>query len=129
MTFGVAVVLGTLAGSFAYAWSSGASAGKVLLRPPIPRNHVIGGILMGFGGVTAMGCTIGQGITGISTLALGSILVFFSIIAGAALTMKIQYSAHAQSKLAQSVDGIASRTMRFDAPTDRPVECASFLGG
>ena len=43
-----------------------------------------------FGGVTAMGCTIGQGITGVSTLALGSILVFFAIIAGAALTMKIQ---------------------------------------
>ena len=91
VTFGVAVVLGTLAGSFAYAifkrrfhWESFASAADT-------RNHVIGGVLMGFGGVTAMGCTIGQGITGVSTLALGSILVFFSIIAGAALTMKIQY--------------------------------------
>jgi uncharacterized protein len=91
MTFGVAVVLGTLAGAFAYAlfkrrfhWESFASAADT-------RNHVIGGVLMGFGGVTAMGCTIGQGITGVSTLALGSILVFFSIIAGAALTMKIQY--------------------------------------
>ncbi len=91
MTFGVAVVLGTLVGAFAYAifkrrfhWESFASAADT-------RNHVIGGILMGFGGVTAMGCTIGQGITGISTLALGSILVFFSIITGAAVTMKIQY--------------------------------------
>jgi uncharacterized membrane protein YedE/YeeE len=91
MTFGVAVVLGTLLGSFVYAlikrrfhWESFASAADT-------RNHVIGGVLMGFGGVCAMGCTIGQGITGVSTLALGSILVFFSIIAGAALTMKIQY--------------------------------------
>jgi len=91
VTFGVAVVLGTLAGSFAYAvakrrfhWESFASAADT-------RNHVIGGLLMGFGGVTAMGCTIGQGITGVSTLALGSFVVFFSIIAGAALTMKIQY--------------------------------------
>ena len=91
VTFGVAVVFGTLAGSFAYAlfkrrfhWESFASAADT-------RNHVIGGVLMGFGGVTAAGCTIGQGITGVSTLALGSILVFFSIIAGAALTMKIQY--------------------------------------
>src|SRR5579859_4512977 len=91
MTFGVMVVLGTFAGSFAYAtykrrfhWESFASAADT-------RNHVIGGVLMGFGGVTAMGCTIGQGITGVSTLALGSILVFFSIIAGAAATMKIQY--------------------------------------
>ena len=46
---------------------------------------------MGFGGVTAMGCTIGQGITGLSTLAVGSFLAFFSMIAGAAATMKVQY--------------------------------------
>ena len=54
-------------------------------------NKTIGGALMGFGGVLALGCTIGQGISGVSTLALGSILAFFSIVAGAALTMKIQY--------------------------------------
>jgi len=41
---------------------------------------------MGFGGILAMGCTIGQGLTGVSTLALGSFLALFSIIAGAALT-------------------------------------------
>ena len=46
---------------------------------------------MGFGGVLALGCTIGQGITGMSTLALGSILTFASIIFGSAMTMKIQY--------------------------------------
>ncbi len=46
---------------------------------------------MGIGGVLAMGCTIGQGITGVSTLALGSVLSLISIIFGSALTMKIQY--------------------------------------
>jgi len=46
---------------------------------------------MGFGGVTTLGCTIGQGISGFSTLALGSIISFFTIVAGAALTMKYQY--------------------------------------
>ena len=46
---------------------------------------------MGFGGIVALGCTIGQGITGFSTLALGSILTFSAIIAGAAATMKYQY--------------------------------------
>jgi len=54
-------------------------------------NHFIGAILMGFGGVLAMGCTIGQGITGVSTLALGSFLAVISIMFGSALTMKIQY--------------------------------------
>jgi uncharacterized membrane protein YedE/YeeE len=46
---------------------------------------------MGFGGVTAMGCTIGQGITGLSTLALGSVIALTGILAGAAITMKLQY--------------------------------------
>ncbi len=53
--------------------------------------HVIGAILMGFGGVLAMGCTIGQGITGTSTLAIGSFLALGAIILGSALTMKVQY--------------------------------------
>jgi uncharacterized membrane protein YedE/YeeE len=52
------------------------------------RDHIIGAVLMGFGGVTALGCTIGQGITGVSTLALGSFLALASIILGAAGTMK-----------------------------------------
>jgi hypothetical protein len=54
-------------------------------------NHVLGGALMGIGGVLAMGCTVGQAITGVSTLAVGSILAFFAIVIGASGTMKYQY--------------------------------------
>jgi len=46
---------------------------------------------MGFGGVLALGCTIGQGITGVSTLAVGSFLALFAIVFGCAITMKVQY--------------------------------------
>ena len=46
---------------------------------------------MGFGGTLAMGCTVGQAITGVSTLAIGSILTFGAIFLGSALTMKVQY--------------------------------------
>jgi hypothetical protein len=53
--------------------------------------HIIGGLLMGIGGVLAMGCTIGQAVTGASTLAMGSFLTFFAIVFGSTLTMKIQY--------------------------------------
>ena len=53
--------------------------------------HVLGGLLMGFGGVLAIGCTIGQAVSGVSTLALGSFLTFASICLGSALTMKVQY--------------------------------------
>jgi hypothetical protein len=54
-------------------------------------NHVLGGALMGIGGVLAMGCTIGQAISGVSTLAVGSILAFLAIVIGASGTMKYQY--------------------------------------
>jgi hypothetical protein len=47
-------------------------------------------MLMGFGGVLAMGCTIGQGLSGVSTLALGSFISVAGIVAGAAATMKWQ---------------------------------------
>ena len=51
---------------------------------------MVGGVLMGFGGVTALGCTIGQGLTGISTLAVGSILTFAAIIAGCVAAVRYQ---------------------------------------
>ena len=54
-------------------------------------NHTVSGFLMGVGGVLAMGCTVGQGITGVSTLSLGSFLALGSIIFGSSLTMKIRY--------------------------------------
>ncbi len=53
-------------------------------------NHIVGGLLMGIGGVLGMGCTIGQGVSGASTLAIGSFMTMFAIMLGSALTMKVQ---------------------------------------
>jgi len=91
VTFGIASVLGVIAGSAAYALVSKSFRLESFRDAPDMLRHIVGGILMGFGGVVALGCTIGQGITGFSTLALGSILTFFAIVAGAAATMKVQY--------------------------------------
>ena len=91
MTFGIASALGVVAGSLAYALATRSFRLESFRDAEDLINHLIGGVLMGFGGVLALGCTIGQGLTGISTLALGSFLALFSIIAGAALTMRIQY--------------------------------------
>jgi uncharacterized protein len=91
LTFGIAATAGIIAGSFAYAIVSKTFRWEGLAGAEDTANHVIGGLLMGFGGVLALGCTIGQGLTGFSTLALGSILAFLAIVAGSALTMKIQY--------------------------------------
>ncbi|MGI9386979.1 MAG: YeeE/YedE thiosulfate transporter family protein, partial [Methyloligellaceae bacterium] len=47
------------------------------------RRHLLGAFLMGFGGVFALGCTVGQGMTGISTLSIGSPLALLGIFIGA----------------------------------------------
>jgi hypothetical protein len=91
VTFGIASVLGVVAGSFAYALASRTFRLESFRDANDLIAHLVGGTLMGFGGVLAMGCTIGQGLTGVSTLALGSFLAFFAIVAGAVVTMKIQY--------------------------------------
>jgi uncharacterized membrane protein YedE/YeeE len=91
VTFGIATVFGVGIGSFIYALATKSFRWEHFSSSQDMFRHIIGGTLMGFGGVTAMGCTIGQGITGVSTLSVGSLLAFFSIIAGAAITMKIQY--------------------------------------
>lgn len=91
VSFGVAAVCGVIAGSFAYAMASRSFRIEGFREAGDLANHMLGGVLMGFGGVCALGCTIGQGMSGFSTLALGSILTFFAIIAGAVATMKYQY--------------------------------------
>jgi uncharacterized membrane protein YedE/YeeE len=53
-------------------------------------HHIAGGVLMGFGGVTALGCTIGQGLSGMSTLSLGSFVAVAAIIGGAVAALRFQ---------------------------------------
>lgn len=91
VSFGVAAVVGIILGSLAYALASRTFRWEGFAGAEDTAMHVVGGLLMGFGGVTALGCTIGQGLTGFSTLALGSILAFLAIVAGSAATMKWQY--------------------------------------
>jgi len=90
VTFGIAGALGMIVGSGLMAlatrtfrWEGFSSVDDLV-------HHVIGGILMGFGGVTALGCTIGQGLSGLSTLALGSFLAFGAIIGGSVAALKYQ---------------------------------------
>jgi uncharacterized protein len=91
VTYGIASALGVIAGSAAYALATRTFRWEGFRDAEDTANHVVGGILMGFGGITALGCTIGQAISGFSTLALGSIMTFIAIVAGAAAAMKYQY--------------------------------------
>ena len=90
LTFGIAGVLGMIVGAAAMAIATKTFRWEGFSTTEDLVNHVVGGILMGFGGVTALGCTIGQGITGLSTLAIGSFLAFFSIVGGCLAALKYQ---------------------------------------
>jgi hypothetical protein len=89
LSFGIAVVGGTLLGSFVAALSSRTYRVEMFADRADLMRHVAGGALMGFGGVMAAGCTVGQGLTGIATLALGSLLAFAGIVAGAIAAVKV----------------------------------------
>ncbi|MDH5387008.1 MAG: YeeE/YedE family protein [Gammaproteobacteria bacterium] len=91
LTFGLLSVFGVILGSFIWSLISRSFRIEWFHDKKDFATHMVGAVLMGFGGVLALGCTIGQGITGVSTLALGSFLTLIAIIFGCALTMKIQY--------------------------------------
>ncbi len=91
LNFGVMAVLGVIAGSLLWTLFSRSFRIEWFSSFRDFVAHVVGAVLMGFGGTLAMGCTFGQAITGVSTLALGSMLTFGAIFLGSALTMKVQY--------------------------------------
>ena len=91
ITFGITVALGVIAGSFASAVATRTFRWEGFYSAEDTAMHIVGGILMGAGGVLATGCTIGQGITGLSTLAVGSIIATGGIVAGCWATLKVQY--------------------------------------
>jgi uncharacterized membrane protein YedE/YeeE len=90
ITIGVSAVLGMIAGSAAYALVAGKFRWEGFRDTEDTANHLVGAALMGFGGVTALGCTVGQGLSGVSTLAVGSFIAVAAIVAGAVLALKYQ---------------------------------------
>lgn len=88
LTFGVGSVFGVLAGAFCGSLIKGHFRWEACEDPRELKRQVLGSVLMGFGAVLAMGCTIGQGISAFSLLTLNAPIVFASIFAGAALGLR-----------------------------------------
>ena len=88
MRFSIALVLGVLLGGFISAVIGGRFAFSGFTNERSLSRYALGGVLMGFGGVTALGCTIGQGVTGVSTASPASIIALLAIVTGAAATMR-----------------------------------------
>lgn len=90
VTVGISTTLGMIAGSLVYALVTRQFRWEGFSSTEDTANHVVGAILMGVGGVTAMGCTVGQGLSGVSTLAVGSMIALAGIIGGAVLGIRYQ---------------------------------------
>jgi hypothetical protein len=90
LTVGIVSVFGVVLGSAAVALATRSFRWEGFAGTEDTANHVVGAVLMGVGGVTAMGCTIGQGLSGVSTLALGSFIAFGGIVGGAVLALRYQ---------------------------------------
>jgi len=90
MTIGITSVIGMIIGSAIVSLARGGFRWEAFRGVDDMTTHLIGGALMGFGGVTAVGCTIGQGLSGLSTLALGSALVFGAVVVGGWLGIQWQ---------------------------------------
>ena len=88
LTVGIVAVLGMILGSAVVAIMTKSFRWESFRNTEDTANHLIGASLMGFGGVTALGCTVGQGLSGISTLALGSFLALPGFIFGAYLGLR-----------------------------------------
>lgn len=90
LSFSVSVVFGIILGAFVMSFfNKKYRFGCVISQKNNKlRNGITGGILMGIGGIMAMGCTIGQGLSGMSTLAFSSFLAIASIMTSAYFTAK-----------------------------------------
>ena len=86
--FGIAAVAGVLAGAFVTALASRRLRAEGFDGPGTMARYLLGGGMMGFGGVLALGCTVGAGLTGLSTLSLGSLLATAAIVAGGMLGLR-----------------------------------------
>ena len=81
-SFAVATVFGVILGAFLAAISSGRFRLSTFVDYSDTLRSMFGAVFMGVGGVVALGCTMGQAITGVSTLAIGSFIAFAAIIVG-----------------------------------------------
>ena len=88
LTFGICLIIGVLIGAFSMSkmnrqYSFGCTANQNINRA---KYNMIGGAMMGVGGILSIGCTVGQGLTGLSTLAFASAIAIISIFASAVVT-------------------------------------------
>jgi uncharacterized protein len=90
LTLGVVSVAGVVTGSLIYSLWTRSFRWEGFRDTRDTALHIVGALCMGVGGVTAMGCTVGQGLSGLSTLGLSSFIAVVGIVAGAVIGFRFQ---------------------------------------
>lgn len=90
LTLGVVTVVGVVLGAWVQALISRSFRWEGFRNTQDTALHLVGAVCMGVGGVTAMGCTVGQGLSGLSTLSLTSVIAVAGILLGARLGFRFQ---------------------------------------
>jgi len=88
LSFAVGSVAGVWVGAFAGSMIKGHFRWEACEDPRELRRQILGAIIMGAGAILAIGCTVGQGITAFSLLAISAPVTFLSIFAGAAIGLR-----------------------------------------
>jgi len=92
--FAVGSVLGVASGSFAVAGMRDELRWEAFDDPREMRRHLLGAVLMGLGGVLTKGCTIGQGLSAASTLAVTAPIAIVFMILGASIGLSYLVGDH-----------------------------------
>ena len=90
LTVGVVACFGVILGATANALMERSFRWETFQGVEDTANHTVGAVMMGVGGVLALGCTVGQGLSGVSTLSLASFVALGSIVVGATGALKYQ---------------------------------------
>lgn len=90
LTLGIVAMAGVVVGAALSSWLDGSFRWQAFSGVDDMAHHLVGAVMMGTGGVTALGCTVGQGLSGISTLSVGSALALAGIVGGGWLGLKYQ---------------------------------------
>jgi uncharacterized protein len=90
LTVGIVSVFGAITGSALVAVARGTHRWEGFGSTGDLAHHLAGAVLMGVGGVTAMGCSIGHGVSGVSTLSATSFVAVAAMIAGAVAALRYQ---------------------------------------
>ena len=129
LNFGIAMVAGVFAGSLLTALVTRRFQLEGFNSPRHMLRSIGGAALMGAGGVMAYGCSIGQGLTGLSTLALASFVAVGGILLGSAAglrgVLRVQPLVSAQDARGLAQDPVARADVQVYAPDRQSAACVT----